>query len=283
MPWDSPFDEFLCACGAQVADSPASIQSVGTASSPNYSVVPAQDDLLPTMHISPHTQSTLSTPRTENSPQLAGVTLPDPMLSCMWAACHARFGSLPELVGHVNLEHLCLPSVSALPDSERNEACRSNISSLACQWRDCNVYRSAESIPSTSSGDDPIGDMLNTLAQHLLYDHLGLNHSSGPPSAMQQSSQHSIPQRPFHTELNCTTESSSLEKHDGPRTCLWQSCNASFQTSDDLTRHITKEHIGGGKAHYECFWENCNRNGSHGFSSKQKICRHVQVSCSSSP
>ena len=240
---------------------------------PNY----AQDELVPTMHVSPHTQSTFSTPRTENSPQLASVTLPDPTLSCKWAACHARFGSLSELVGHVNIEHLCLPSVSALPDSKRNETYRSNISSLACQWRDCNVYRSAESIPSTSSGD-PIGDMLNTLSQHLLYDHLGLNHSSDAPSAMQQSGQHSMSPRPLHTDIICTTKP---ETHDGLRACLWQSCNASFQTFDDLTCHITAEHIGGGKAHYECFWENCNRNGLRGFSSKQKICRHVQVICPS--
>jgi len=244
----------------------------------DYNLVPAQDELVSTMHVTPHAQSTFSTPRTENSPQLTSV---DPMLPCMWAACHARFGSMSELVGHVNLEHLRLPSFSAPPDPKREETCRSDISSLACQWRDCDVYRSAESIPSASSGD-PIGDMLNTLAHHLLYDHLGLNHSGDDaPSAMQQSSQHSMPPRPFHTELSRTTKSPSPEKHDELRACLWQSCDASFQTFDDLTRHITVEHIGGGKAHYECFWENCNRNGPHGFSSKQKICRHVQVICSS--
>ena len=35
--------------------------------------------------------------------------------------------------------------------------------------------------------------------------------------------------------------------------------------------------VGGGRAHYDCFWEGCSRNGDNGFASKQKISRHMQV------
>ncbi|TFK39991.1 hypothetical protein BDQ12DRAFT_629145 [Crucibulum laeve] len=58
--------------------------------------------------------------------------------------------------------------------------------------------------------------------------------------------------------------------------CRWQNCGQAFNTCDELTMHITAAHIGSGKAQYECFWEGCNRHGDHGFTSKQKICRHVQ-------
>jgi hypothetical protein len=59
--------------------------------------------------------------------------------------------------------------------------------------------------------------------------------------------------------------------------CRWKDCSFYFSTCNDLTMHITSDHIGGGKAHYDCFWEGCPRNGGQGFQSKQKICRHVQV------
>jgi uncharacterized Zn-finger protein len=59
--------------------------------------------------------------------------------------------------------------------------------------------------------------------------------------------------------------------------CHWQNCAEMFPNLDDLTTHISSHHVGSGKAQYECFWEGCTRNGENGFSSKQKICRHIQV------
>lgn len=63
----------------------------------------------------------------------------------------------------------------------------------------------------------------------------------------------------------------------GAHRCHWKNCTETYPTVDALTEHITAAHVGGGKAHYDCFWNDCPRNGEKGFSSKQKICRHIQV------
>lgn len=63
----------------------------------------------------------------------------------------------------------------------------------------------------------------------------------------------------------------------GSRKCCWRECECSFASVDDLMNHLTGEHVGAGKNHYECFWGDCERNGEKGFSSKQKVCRHLQV------
>ena len=59
--------------------------------------------------------------------------------------------------------------------------------------------------------------------------------------------------------------------------CGWIGCERSFANVDDLMSHLTAEHVGSGKNHYECFWNGCERNGQNGFGSKQKVCRHLQV------
>ncbi|KAF8273164.1 hypothetical protein EI94DRAFT_55075 [Lactarius quietus] len=64
---------------------------------------------------------------------------------------------------------------------------------------------------------------------------------------------------------------------DGTEKCLWGECGLSFASVDDLMNHLTNDHVGSGKNHYECFWSNCERSGEKGFSSKQKVCRHLQM------
>ena len=59
--------------------------------------------------------------------------------------------------------------------------------------------------------------------------------------------------------------------------CLWLGCSEYFETCEDLTAHLSKMHVGGGRPVYECFWEGCNRNKDAGFGSRQKINRHLQV------
>lgn len=59
--------------------------------------------------------------------------------------------------------------------------------------------------------------------------------------------------------------------------CRWQACGVVFETCDDLMTHMSAVHVGSGKPQYDCLWEGCTRNGDKGFSSKQKISRHLQV------
>lgn len=282
--------------------------------------------------------------------------------ACMWAGCTAKFTSLSELVGHVNLVHLMSSSSSSsTPKSSPSDR---DISSIACQWDNC------------SSSYYSASNSFELLAHHLLNDHLHAEPTQPPHrtqdnyllnehSNVHQYSQPHLPQERgsrsnsyeqqiegFHRQqhqhsyspqhqpseqyqqqpekdaeneqmrfeqvyveqLHAVLAGSSsitdfaslpdsrlppsesrqdMELHEplsqitasnnhdcgGARECHWKGCGVSFHSCDSLTTHINDVHIGGGKAHYECFWEQCSRNGTQGFQSKQKISRHVQVRC----
>ncbi|KAJ7623342.1 hypothetical protein FB45DRAFT_797400, partial [Roridomyces roridus] len=158
-------------------------------------------------------------------------SIPEPLHSCMWSDCGASFAQLSDLVEHVNLMHLA----PAPP--------------VACQWKDCTIFPTPETVPGPSSGD--MDALLGVLSSHLLHDHLGLH----PPPP--------LPSEPELAPAEC-------------HTCHWSSCGQTFASVDDLTLHLNNTHVGTGKASYECFWGDCPRHGNTGFSSKQKLCRHLQ-------
>lgn len=103
---------------------------------------------------------------------------------CMWANCHAVFGSLQDLVAHVNVQHL--QAVSALPATNnqlgpsQDPVPTHHQSALdptaqtfpSCHWGGCNVYPTVENVPSSS--DRPLDAALGVLAAHLWEYHLGL-------------------------------------------------------------------------------------------------------------
>ncbi|KAI0352326.1 hypothetical protein OH77DRAFT_1506035 [Trametes cingulata] len=244
---------------------------------------------------SPHL-SALPSPTTSSSQHV-----PQPLLQCKWAGCFATFSSLSDLVGHVNLQHLRLPAPQGAigspymtppgSDSQQQTAAQN---AMACLWEDCQLYPSSQTVPGPSSGNGY--DVLDFLASHLLQDHLGLparhpthaaspaqfsqgvfNTSSSTPTLTQASSGASTPPPSAVPEGSPPTP---VPEHDcsapSAHVCRWTGCGQSFESCDTLTEHIASTHIGSGKAHYDCFWEGCNRNGENGFASKQKISRHMQ-------
>jgi hypothetical protein len=124
MLWDS-FDT-LCGCDEQ-GQSPA-----GKTHTSLGSFAPAEPEIspIPANHDVSHSPS---------SPFIPTQTL---VLACMWGNCQARFASLSDLVGHVNLEHLRLPSApfpaSASPNTV-SEA-QSDSSRPSCLWRNCTEF-----------------------------------------------------------------------------------------------------------------------------------------------
>lgn len=160
-------------------------------------------------------------------------------------------------------------------------------------------------------------DALNSLTGHLLHDHLGLedepdemitNHAALADVVLSSPSSNPGQDVEMRDEGQCSNEKQHvipLDKNakqddtdkgtdkqqymttveaEAPvpeigdsRTCSWRGCGRSFESVDDLTNHLTAKHVGSGKNHYECFWGDCERNGEKGFSSKQKVCRHLQV------
>ncbi|KIK09005.1 hypothetical protein K443DRAFT_83877 [Laccaria amethystina LaAM-08-1] len=183
------------------------------------------------------------------------------MIPCMWGECKASFASLSELVGHVNLEHLRQPLfLSNTPETDP----------LPCLWQNCDLSWSPECIASSSTASE-FDSLRAALETHLLQDHLGLkDHPLGRQQAIASQA------TPSPTETPPIISSTSHICASSTHICRWQSCGKSFESCDALTAHITTTHVGSGKTQYECFWEGCQRHGEHGFSSKQKICRHVQ-------
>ncbi|KAF7977128.1 hypothetical protein HWV62_4748 [Athelia sp. TMB] len=186
------------------------------------------------------------------------------VLSCMWGNCGATFYSLCDLVSHVNLQHL-----RASSDAPSDQLVPTALEPLSCHWKDCNVYPSSQSFPGPSTGST-LDSALAVLADHLLRDHLGMQVEHAPPSPAVASPHLATPPiSPVSTV--------GAHKCSGMHACRWQGCAEAFTTCNDLTAHITNTHVGSGKSHYECHWEGCNRHDGQGFSSKQKICRHIQV------
>ncbi|EKM49933.1 uncharacterized protein PHACADRAFT_166508 [Phanerochaete carnosa HHB-10118-sp] len=194
------------------------------------------------------------------------------MFTCMWGNCGATFHTLNELVGHVNLQHLRLPTSNvappAIPQPSSSQHLR-RTDALSCMWADCQVYSTPSSVPGPSIGDQA-NNALGVLASHLLQDHLGL--STPAPTvhsddATQVSPPASGPPTPA-PEHDCSAPQAHV--------CRWVGCGESFASCDALTQHINAAHVGSGKAHYDCYWEGCSRHGDSGFASKQKICRHLQ-------
>lgn len=203
-----------------------------------------------------------------------------PDISCMWGNCNASFYSLSDLVGHVNLQHLRLPiSVPTRRAPEIQQQHQDTVTDpISCLWGDCNVYPSPNSMPGSSSGAISFDTALSTLASHLFQDHLGLlNDASSTHVPVNTISAAST--RVPDPSLTPSPESPGLVTHacSGTHVCHWQSCTQTFSSCDELTAHLASAHVGSGKAHYDCFWNDCKRHGEQGFSSKQKICRHLQV------
>ena len=215
-----------------------------------------------------------------------------PPFTCMWGSCGLSFASSSELIEHVNFNHLTSSSSAflgndiVLPHDPPFEPVNPP---TTCKWADCTTQ-------AVSSFNDT-----HMLAYHLLHEHLGV---TSPPAAFNKTtpihqsttsesfsfdptiSQESVPQSNLNGDLQrprALSDSTSPVREEVPHSCTgvheckWKGCESFFPTCAELTLHITAAHIGSGHAQYECFWDNCLRNGENGFQSKQKICRHVQV------
>lgn len=290
-------------------------------SQPYSSVVPTEAQQLGD---SPYTE-----PQDQQQVTHAGSSTTAP-LTCMWGNCQMQFQSLAELVGHVNLAHLCNHSEHSGSQTNYPTPPAQNCDNkMPCLWGDC----TENLMPPFSPGGATLSEFVN----HLFQDHLGLHpsHFDGQYGDLQVDRMLAEMATPQHSEqnqfqapqqvpygpgvadstnvgnLNTAAQKSSEDEANlsisprdasssttsSPRTvastissvisvgetpkndhvCLWNGCMKSFETCNDLMTHISAAHVGSGKPRYDCLWEGCMRNGDKGFSSKQKICRHLQV------
>ncbi|KAJ7245145.1 hypothetical protein B0H12DRAFT_790290 [Mycena haematopus] len=266
--WDSSLKTFVCGCGG--GSRMDCVPPNGTAEA-DMNFLMALDSA-----ISTPTESTPSPPDTPevNHPQA-------PALACMWGNCGASFVSLSDLAEHVNVVHLCHPSLPSPLTTSDPPA----FSSLTCQWKDCTIYPTPDLVPGPSSGQ--IDSMLRGLSSHLLHDHLGLvdvppcfqpDHICVPPCFHPHLCDVPHPDPPETSEPVQSTLPPENESPESPagHVCRWSSCGQSFTSLDELTQHLTDAHVGSGKTSYDCYWQDCPRHGESGFASKQKLSRHLQ-------
>lgn len=163
--------------------------------------------------------------------------------------------------------------------------------SVRCLWANC-----ADDPFLQSFDQSTIENPGEVLMQHVQQAHLGVTVESSmnaqmtfppPPKPI-------TPNGIIHSSTGLTasgpkaiTQGSKPEETDTEECsdgvschfCKWQSCSMAgvpFSSAAELTRHISDIHVGTGSSRYHCWWEGCKRNNDHGFSSKQKILRHIQ-------
>jgi hypothetical protein len=218
--------------------------------------------------------TTLTSPTSSTTPDM--IQQNDAPHSCKWDGCRRSFSGISELAKHLHFDHLrnSSPTQSIEPiaiDLSHNRLHSQGVApDLSCHWGDCSATPLLDSIPGPSN-DSRFDAARGILANHLLHDHLGIVIRDPSPVSFQGDEIRvgEIPQP--------KSSPHSPREFFGIYTCQWQSCEEVFSTCEELTEHIAAIHVGAGKAHYQCFWKGCNRHGDNGFSSKQKICRHLQV------
>ncbi|KAK7439993.1 zinc-finger protein [Stygiomarasmius scandens] len=192
--------------------------------------------------------------------------------SCLWRDCHEFFpdlmpegppsdrphAPLDDLAIHILSHHLGYPgpNLPPLPRYPQDYP------------KDYPTPSSEHSFPQQSDSG-------------IIFSEGEISSASGtPPPAYDVSRQSPFVQHPhispLQTNLSSRSKGKAKAADSDEHACLWQDCQETFTTCDELTNHLALVHIGSGKAHYECFWKDCSRNGQKGFTSKQKICRHLQ-------
>ena len=237
--------------------------------------------------------------------------------TCLWNGCRSSFSSLAELVSHVNLSHLSVNSSEHPDPFAAPSSCvrfSSEALGLSCQWDNCHEYSSPSgSLAFENALNSLTGHLLhdhlglqgtptshnavtaNTIATTILptpepepdrdVEMRDREQNSHPQTDQQRNvlpdrsvKQGDVAEEHSAYERSPSTEGRTLSSIiDGTERCCWGECGLSFASVDDLMNHLTTDHVGSGKNHYECFWSNCERSGKKGFSSKQKVCRHLQV------
>lgn len=286
--------------------SPKMTPSVSSRSSPD----PLPFVSTPSQQFAGVASAELTTPSDPSNQQYC----PEPLI-CLWAACGKVFNTPQDLSTHVNRAHLHLSlsgdeggrQISPFPQQSSvqssSETTIQDLSMISCLWDNCNRYPTPTQVPGPSIGN-VVEAAKGFLACHVQQDHLGIPISRQPagsqPSDTMLDEELVFPDvAPCGSHIlsnmstQCRNSSSPLIDHQDPQSCTatapdlsqylckWRHCtlaNDTFGSAAELTAHIANVHVGVGNSRYHCLWEGCNRNGDAGFSSKQKILRHVQVS-----
>lgn len=204
---------------------------------------------------------------------------------CLWGKCRLLLSSPQDLASHLTTDHLNQyfgqhygqPSDCLVPtDGSQVD--------IPCLWNNCNVYYPL--VSPTAAGPSNSGHVSTETTHFDLLRHIQHDHVETLPIPIEavQISLNGDQCSDFdigHGHANALP-SGSISGSLGDKTelfCRWRDCplaDVAFASPADLTQHLTDAHVGMGNSRYHCHWADCHRHGESGFSSKQKILRHIQ-------
>lgn len=130
----------------------------------------------PSMNFAPSSQQAPATALATYQ-SMTSEPLTNSEFKCRWDSCNASFSSLNELVGHVNVSHLCGPAQTmpaSKPDATTASLFKQVVEPLACHWDQCHTFSNSSTLPGPSSGLQ-LDAAMDQLTSHLFLDHLGIS------------------------------------------------------------------------------------------------------------
>ncbi|KAI8914755.1 hypothetical protein DFJ77DRAFT_463189 [Powellomyces hirtus] len=203
----------------------------------------------------------------------------DTEAKCHWSTCTAEFRTPDELLPHISKLHLSANRVSH-PGKHARLVLRSSANP--------SVHGASDNETEDMSPDEHEADAQNAALPPIPE----ISSASSSPNSARSSFIHAC--KWALCSLSTFFSVDDLFEHlcsdhlaikgtvGLPHGCMWLGCAQRFETFDELTNHLSEEHIGSGHSEYVCMWENCERNGKP-FSQRQKVMRHIQTHTGDKP
>ena len=205
---------------------------------------------------------------------------------CRWDNCVMVFGSMNELVGHVNLTHLHPPTTSPQPPKQSITSGVAEVP-LLCRWDDCHSHSDLSTIPGPSSGLQT-EVALNILSSHLFQDHLGVSVPHVPTLSTENTPELSQ----LEENMSLLTESSSSpasvppEKTETQKTemrfisiipeTISENKEGTYATPEPSPPPLSESHDSThdcASAAHVCYWDSCNAS----FKTCTELTEHLTI------
>ncbi|KAI9104761.1 hypothetical protein DFS34DRAFT_576028 [Phlyctochytrium arcticum] len=205
--------------------------------------------------------------------------LKEPDTKCRWATCTAEFRNNDELLPHISKLHLSANRLGKL--GKRSRSISPTDSVYSCAPTEMSPTDDVQEIAIVQPANAAIaateGAMTEIVSSPTTVRSSFLHACKWALCSL--SSFFSVDDLIQHL---CSDHLAIAASDDRPHGCLWRNCSDRFPTFDELTDHVSEDHIGSGQHEYVCNWEGCERNGKP-FNQRQKVMRHIQTHTGDKP
>ncbi|KNC98407.1 uncharacterized protein SPPG_06111 [Spizellomyces punctatus DAOM BR117] len=196
---------------------------------------------------------------------------------CKWATCTAEFRTVDELLPHISKLHLSANRVGHPAKRPRPDRASPALSTVGSDMATEDAMSNAQDADDTASISDDGVSVVDSTAGSSSARATFFHACKWALCSL--SSFFSVDDLIQHL---CSDHLAISKGNMRPHGCLWLGCAHRFETFDELTDHVSEDHIGSGQHEYVCMWENCDRNGKP-FNQRQKVMRHIQTHTGDKP